>query len=100
MSEQSEHWEIHMSRRWARCPKYDILISGCTKNFECKLNGNKPCFSEVGTNTLPSEKSKLSLGVLTTINQHSGVFQSKNTTLGQFSKVKQFNKKMNLKLEV
>lgn len=100
MSEQSEHWEIHMQRTWRKCPKYDLLISGCAKNFECKLNGNKPCLSEEGTNTLTHGEPLKAKQLFKSIDNHSKVFIRKNTTLGQFSRVKQFDKKMNLKLEV
>jgi hypothetical protein len=72
LSKLNKHWDINMSvRAWRTCPKYDIIVSGCTHNLECKNNGNKPCLSDVDTNTLPIKNNAYSFNPLTSIHNHS-----------------------------
>lgn len=42
MSEMSEIWRVHGGEMSRKCPKYDLIITGCTLYFECdKCMGKK-----------------------------------------------------------
>lgn len=45
MSEQTEHWKTTPQQgEWANCPRYGLMITGCTRQFVC-MSGIDNCFS-------------------------------------------------------
>lgn len=42
MSQLSEVWRVHGGEISRKCPKYEIIVTGCTQYFECdKCMGKK-----------------------------------------------------------
>jgi len=42
MSQLSDVWRVHGGEMSRKCPKYDLVITGCTRYFECdKCIGKK-----------------------------------------------------------